>query len=105
MQKYYVSFDNNFVKHRTYQEPLYGLNERVWSFKIERKYIVNFSHFKIKKSNHCYGYFFKSIFKIVVKESKYSDSVTERVRLTSEGTEYFEHLNDIECKDFYAKLK
>ncbi len=44
--KYYISFDNNFVKHRIYQEHLYGLNERVWSFKIEHKYIVNFSHFK-----------------------------------------------------------
>ena len=44
--KYYVSFDNNFIKHRIYQEHLYGLNERVWSFKVERKYIVNFSHFK-----------------------------------------------------------
>ena len=44
--KYYVLIDNNFVRHRMYQEPLDGLNERVWSFNVERKSIVNFSHFK-----------------------------------------------------------
>jgi len=44
-ESYYVSIDNNFVKSRSYQEPLYGLNEDVWSFTIS-KYIANFSHFK-----------------------------------------------------------
>ncbi len=43
--RYYVSIDNNFVKSRTFQEPLYGLKDDVWSFTI-RKYIKNFSHFK-----------------------------------------------------------
>ncbi|CAG8481972.1 5792_t:CDS:10 [Funneliformis mosseae] len=30
--KYYVTIDNNFVKSRVYQEPLYGVKEHVWSF-------------------------------------------------------------------------
>ena len=39
---YYVSIDNNFVKNRFYQEPLYGLSERVWSFTTSK---CNFSPF------------------------------------------------------------
>ena len=29
---YYVSIENNFVKSRIYQEPLYGVKEHVWAF-------------------------------------------------------------------------
>ncbi len=31
-EKYYVSIDNNFVKSQTYQEPLYGIKKKRWSF-------------------------------------------------------------------------
>ncbi len=40
-KRYYVLIDNDFVKSRIYKEPLYGLNERVWSFTIS-KCIVTF---------------------------------------------------------------
>ena len=76
-----------------YQEPVDGLNNRVWSFKVEREYIVNFSHFRW---NQMVVMAFLILFKIAIKEDKYSDGVTGRVRLTSEGTDHFERLNNTE---------
>ena len=35
-KRYYVIIKNNFVKNRIYQEPLYSLNERIWSFTISK---------------------------------------------------------------------
>jgi len=44
-ETYYVLIDNNFVKSQIYKEPLYGLNEEVWTFKTRRD-LINFSRFK-----------------------------------------------------------
>src|ERR1044072_3731619 len=48
---------------------------------------------------------FLIIFKIAIREDKYLNSVTGRVRLTSKGTDYFESLSNAERKDFYKKLR
>ncbi|CAG8457748.1 3633_t:CDS:10 [Funneliformis mosseae] len=75
-KNYYVSIGNNFVKSRIYQEPLYGIKERVWSFKP-----------------------------YVAKEEKISDTVKGQVRLTANGTVYFNSLNESEQKNFFTKLR
>jgi len=96
--------ENNFVKSRIFQEPLYGLNERVWSFTIG-KCIVIFSHFE-SLLLLLYIFFLKN-FQIGHDGDKPSDSVIGRVRLTPEGTKHFESLKDDDKrrKEFYEKLR
>ena len=74
--RYYVSVDDNFVKSRKYQEPLRGVRKRVWSFTTQ-----------------------------IAEEEKSSDSITGRVRLTPEGSAYFESLNHVERELFYTELR
>ncbi|CAG8527326.1 6540_t:CDS:2 [Funneliformis mosseae] len=72
--RYYVSIENNFVKSRVYQEPLYGVKDHVWTFTTLP----------------------------VVEE--YSESVSGQVRLTANGTLHFESLNKSQRNDFSKKL-
>ncbi|CAG8525342.1 13012_t:CDS:2 [Funneliformis mosseae] len=73
--KYFVTIDNNFVKSRTYQEPLYGIRDRVWSFTT------------------------------LPNEEKNSVKATGMVRLTTDGTNYFDKLDNADRDDFYKKLR
>ncbi|CAG8517855.1 8152_t:CDS:2 [Funneliformis mosseae] len=59
-RRYYVSIDNNSVKDKIYQEPLYGVNDHVWSFTTTQ-----------------------------TETEISSDDVMGQVRLTPEGTSYF----------------
>ncbi|CAG8527285.1 6538_t:CDS:10 [Funneliformis mosseae] len=72
--RYYVSIENNFVKSRVYQEPLYGVKDHVWTFTTPQI------------------------------EEEFSESVNGQVRLTANGTVYFESLNERERKIFTTKL-
>ncbi|CAG8658345.1 5103_t:CDS:10, partial [Funneliformis mosseae] len=74
IDRYYVSIENNFVKSRIYQEPLYGVREHVWTFTT------------------------------LPAEEEFSKSVNGRVRLTVDGTLYFDSLNKSERKIFFTKL-
>ncbi|KAF0467607.1 hypothetical protein F8M41_025973 [Gigaspora margarita] len=40
-QSYYVRMDNNFVKSRIYQEPLKGINDRIWNLISDNKNNLN----------------------------------------------------------------
>jgi hypothetical protein len=42
---YYALIDNNFVKNILYDEPLYGLNEPIWTFTVS-KYFTKFLSYK-----------------------------------------------------------
>ncbi|CAG8457669.1 3629_t:CDS:10 [Funneliformis mosseae] len=72
--KYYVLIENNFVKNRVYQEPLYGIKENVWYFNTTRI------------------------------EEEFSESANGQVRLNEVGTEYFKSLNENDRKTFFEKL-
>jgi len=116
---YHVTIDNNFVKSQANQEPLYGIKNHGWSFTIESKCFIISSFFNeielivIYKCLHflfilfyfILFFIFLMIFKIASKEKESSDSIRGIVRLTPEGTEHFEGLNDVDRETFYTKLR
>jgi hypothetical protein len=61
---YFIKVDNNFVRDRSYKEPLLGIRENIWSFITEEK-----------------------------KDTP-SHSVTALLRLTQDGTQLFNQLTD-----------
>ncbi|GBB88972.1 hypothetical protein RclHR1_01560008 [Rhizophagus clarus] len=73
---YYVKIDNNFVKDRNYREPLLGIKDNVWRFTIINE----------KPSYIITG------------------PTSGLLRLTAEGTEYFQNLSSDEQNQFFVKL-
>ncbi|CAG8752487.1 8806_t:CDS:2, partial [Funneliformis mosseae] len=73
-ESYYVTIDDDFVKHRINKAPLDGVKEGVWFFKTNPK------------------------------TAKSEGGFNGQVRLTPEGTIYFDSLNKNDRKDFHLKL-
>ncbi|CAG8556856.1 5591_t:CDS:2, partial [Funneliformis mosseae] len=74
---YYVVVEDNFVRNLAYQEPLYGVKERVWSF---------------------------NTFSRTVKSEESLEYLIGHVRLTIDGTNYFDSLNEIARNVFITNL-
>ncbi|KAF0395551.1 hypothetical protein F8M41_010214 [Gigaspora margarita] len=72
---FYVKVDNNFVKSRAFKEPLIGIKERIWKFNTENK------------------------------EEPFAGSVSGLLRLTMEGTTYYESLNSSGTNKFFYDLQ
>ncbi|RIB21543.1 hypothetical protein C2G38_2034299 [Gigaspora rosea] len=72
---FYVKVDNNFVKSRAFKEPLIGIKERIWKFNTENR------------------------------EEPFAGSVSGLLRLTMEGTTYYESLNSSGTNKFFYDLQ
>ncbi|RHZ63723.1 hypothetical protein Glove_328g122 [Diversispora epigaea] len=74
--QFYVKVDNNFVKSKVYDEPLKGINDNIWKFNTSPTI-----------------------------EETHPDPVSGALRLTIEGTEYYENLNQTGTYDFFFDLQ
>ncbi|RHZ74550.1 hypothetical protein Glove_221g77 [Diversispora epigaea] len=74
--QFYVKVDNNFVRSKVYGEPLMGINDNIWNF--------------YTNSN--------------VEIYAGTDTVSGVMRLTAEGTEYYENLLSIGKDQFFTDL-
>ncbi|RHZ82521.1 hypothetical protein Glove_109g301 [Diversispora epigaea] len=72
--QFYVKFDNNFARSKAYRESLMGINENIWKFNTN------------------------SI------EKTFADTASGVMRLTIEGTEYYENLNSTGKHQFFTDL-
>ncbi|CAG8569410.1 695_t:CDS:2 [Diversispora eburnea] len=73
--QFYVKVDDNFVRNKAYKETLAGINDNIWKFNTS--------------SN---------------EEKNFADTVSGVLRLTIEGTEYYENLNSNGKDQFFADL-
>ncbi|RHZ49464.1 hypothetical protein Glove_520g8 [Diversispora epigaea] len=72
--QFYVKVDNNFVRSKVYGEPLKGINDNIWNFNT-----------------------------IPIKED-FASTASGVMRLTKEGTQYYETLNSTGQDDFFFDL-
>ncbi|RHZ82308.1 hypothetical protein Glove_109g323 [Diversispora epigaea] len=72
--KFYVKVDNNFVRSKVFGEPLMGINDNIWNFNTNPR------------------------------EETFADTVSGVMRLTAEGTEYYENLNSTGKDQFFTNL-
>ncbi|RHZ80956.1 hypothetical protein Glove_130g40 [Diversispora epigaea] len=73
--QFYVKVDNNFVRSKGYGEPIMGIYENIWKFNTNPS------------------------------EEPFADSVSGVLRLTIEGTEYYENLSSIGKSFFFSDLQ
>jgi hypothetical protein len=71
---YYIKMDNNFVRDKEYKEPLLGIRDNVWNFNVEPKKVP------------------------------FAPSTTGLLRLTPDGTKYFDSLTSEEQTNFFNIL-
>jgi hypothetical protein len=71
---YYIKMDNNFVRNKEYKEPLLGIRDNVWSFNVEQKKVP------------------------------FAPLTTGLLRLTPDGTRYFDSLNSERQSMFFNNL-
>ncbi|RGB32297.1 hypothetical protein C1646_707122 [Rhizophagus diaphanus] len=71
---YYIKMDNGFVVDKSYKEPLLGIRENVWNFNVESK------------------------------KDQFAPSTTGLLRLTPEGTRYFDSLSQGQQTNFFNTL-
>ncbi|RHZ70486.1 hypothetical protein Glove_271g81 [Diversispora epigaea] len=69
-----ITIDNDFVRSKTYGEPLMGIYENIWKFKTNPS------------------------------EETFADTVSRVLRLTVEGTKYYENLNSTGKGQFFRDL-
>ncbi|CAG8506429.1 8152_t:CDS:10 [Diversispora eburnea] len=72
--QFYVKVDNNFARSKAYRESLMGIYDNIWKFNTSSS-----------------------------KET-FADTVSGVLRLTKEGTEYYENLNSTEKDQFFTDL-
>ncbi|RHZ78361.1 hypothetical protein Glove_165g29 [Diversispora epigaea] len=75
--QFYVKVDNNFVRSKEYDEPLMGINDNIWKFNTYP------SEETIKGTN----------------------TISVVLRLTIEGTEYYENLDSTGKSNFFSDLQ
>ncbi|RHZ49462.1 hypothetical protein Glove_520g12 [Diversispora epigaea] len=73
--QFYVKIDNNFVRSKVYGEPLKGINDNIWNFNTAP-----------------------------IKDETYAGTASGVLRLTIEGTQYYEKLNSTGQDDFFFDL-
>ncbi|CAB4495910.1 unnamed protein product [Rhizophagus irregularis] len=71
---YYIKMDNNFVRDKTYKESLLGIRDNIWSFNVKQK------------------------------EVPFAPSMNGLLRLTPDGTKYFDRLSQKNRSDFFNNL-
>jgi hypothetical protein len=71
---YYIKMDNNFVVDKSYKEPLLGIRDNVWNFNVEQKKVP------------------------------FAPSTTGLLRLTPDGTRYFDSLTSDQQSMFFNTL-
>ncbi|CAG8617731.1 14909_t:CDS:2, partial [Cetraspora pellucida] len=72
---FYVKVDNNFVRSSAFREPLIGIGERIWKFNTENK------------------------------EEPFAGSVSGLLRLTLDGSTYYDSLNSSGKSRFFSNLQ
>ncbi|RHZ77774.1 hypothetical protein Glove_173g63 [Diversispora epigaea] len=72
--QFYIKVDNNFARSKTYRESLTGIYGNIWKFNTH------------------------------TSEEIFADTVYGVMRLTAEGTEYYENLNSTEKDQFFIDL-
>ncbi|CAG8578353.1 2449_t:CDS:2, partial [Dentiscutata heterogama] len=75
--QYYVKMDNNFVKSSEYGEPIPGIDSNMWTFQTDNRTL------QIKPVD---------------------SDIQGKLRLTTNGTQYFQGLNSSEQHDFFTNL-
>ncbi|CAG8536162.1 5412_t:CDS:2 [Diversispora eburnea] len=73
--KFYIKFDGNFVRDKTYKESLRGLYTNIWQFSTSKNL------------------------------EQFADSATGLMRLTTEGTQHYENLTSTEKHQFFLNLQ
>ncbi|CAB5217332.1 unnamed protein product [Rhizophagus irregularis] len=71
---YYIKMDNNFVRDKTYKEFLLGIRDNIWNFNVKQK------------------------------EVPFAPSMNGLLRLTPEGTKYFDSLPQEQRSNFFNIL-
>ncbi|CAB4383299.1 unnamed protein product [Rhizophagus irregularis] len=71
---YYIKMDNNFVRDKTYKESLLGIRDNIWNFNVKQK------------------------------EVPFAHSMNGLLRLTPEGTKYFDSLPQENRSNFFNNL-
>ncbi|GBC24435.1 uncharacterized protein OCT59_009094 [Rhizophagus irregularis] len=71
---YYIKMDNNFVRDKTYKESLLGIRDNIWSFNVKQK------------------------------EVPFALSMNGLLRLTPDGTKYFDSLPQEQQSNFFNIL-
>ncbi|CAG8441094.1 7681_t:CDS:10 [Ambispora gerdemannii] len=72
---YYIMIDNNFVKNKSSNQPQFGIEKNTWIMRTEKR------------------------------ETEFADSVNALLRLTVEGTKYFEDLSANRKNKFFEDLQ